>query len=269
MHPFSLSRIERNLDYRVRSPEGQSKFDAVRSQCSGEPYSSCRSWSDVRAWLREIAPRQPESDPALIPVISAVQERHDSCWHEILVFLLLDSIKAIMKWTARLDGDEGARFSEISWHLIQSAHRINLAQRSHAVGKKLLNDALSSTRSTYSRSRSRPDRQLAGPNSFHLDQYPARHASLALPDYEIDKSWAVAKLKYLVRQGVLTRADYQIILGCHIYGRSISGMATHLGVSYAVAKKRRQRAAKKLEKSEPSLSPGSPDSPLYLVERQS
>ena len=85
--------------------------------------------------------------------------------------------------------------------------------------------------------------------------------------FRAEREWAIRRLRQLHRTGVLSRPHFLILLGCCLHGHSLSEMALRLGVNYATAKKQRQRAIGRLEKSAPDLSPNLPDSPLYLTDR--
>jgi len=52
----------------------------------------------------------------------------------------------------------------------------------------------------------------------------------------------IKRLKEHMQAGRITEADFFLLVGTRVYGRSIAHYARAVGLNYQVAKKRRQRA---------------------------
>jgi len=199
-----------------------------------------------------------------------VRDRPQAQHQDALLFLAWDSLIKLSRHLRRLDTSSDEMWSNLLWSFSLATSKIDLNRRDELIGRKLLNDTQHNTRAWYERQR---DPQYFNPQDQNdLGEYPecripSAYAAQATAEFYIDRNWAINRLRRLVTEGFLERPDFQILLGCHIYGRSIEEIAVHLGIPYGVAKKRRQRAVKKLQKNAPSLSPNDPDSPLYQVER--
>ena len=234
------------------------------------PLPQFDSWPVACLYLNTVGIKTVDADGVLGPVLEATKTDPDEVWHSILTFLFWDQLRRIHDYTARLDDDPGHRFALISWRFLQATHRIDLASRGTKFGKKLFNDTFHDVREHYAAERDHPEHQAPEDEDDtcdYFDRQPGYDLTQARVEFQLDRERAIAGLRGLVRRGLINRPDYQILLGCHLYGRSIAEMAAHLGVPYEAAKKRRLRAVEKLQKTWPELSPDHADSPLYPIER--
>jgi hypothetical protein len=186
--------------------------------------------------------------------------------------------------------------SEILWAFITVLHRIDLAARGDRFGLKILNDVQHDVRKAYKPKGHPPivsDDENAAAGLHDRENRKAVRKRVVqflyllidgeeeedeegrgvhvpgIEDEEFvaverrhDVVWARAHLKALVRRGEISESDNLILIGCLIYGYSPKEMAARLGVSYDVARKRKQRVLKYLrenaQKDVPHHRPGGP-----------
>lgn len=259
------------------------------------PYSD--SWLEIEAMVNERGLWSQETDCVIRPLLQWCRDRPGEESQSLILLMVWDSLLAQRKRLSRLDPDQEALWCNLTEAFLGSVQRVDLAQRPTRLGMKLLNDTQHDVRASYDRDRRGKKEGLDPPVKFGTshsagrgrdqvekelqigrvlqikkrgDSWENRPANLH-PDQEavdciLDRKNALNRLLDLCSNGLISESDFQILRGCCLYGRSLREMATRLGVPYAVAKKRRQRAVGKIRKNEPSLSPDHPDSPLYQIE---
>jgi len=273
---FSLYHVEREQALVVQSSTCIAKLQRLRDLVGGPPLDGFSSWADAKCWLDGIGPWREETDVLLRPLLSICRERPDQSWHDILVFLFWRSLMRIYGRTLPLDLQSDQRFSLVYWYFAQTVQRLDLQQRPQRLGAKILQDVWHDVREYYKRERDR--QELHDPMPDELAPREAAYGSAvrqlgredsAFREFEFrhDSSWAIARLRNLVRAGELSRADCLILIGCHLYGYTLEEMADRQGLSYEAAKKRRQRAVQCLEIHAPQLSPDLPDGALFPMRR--
>lgn len=264
---FSLAKIEADLDREISSPPSEALFLQFITKLPSEHRNDLGGWSDLRETLEQIGFKPEKSDPLIRAIIQGYQDDGEVAWNGVAVHLFWRPLCRIHRGLLGRD-ESHILFAEIHWRFLAALSRFDLSRRTNHLGKKLLNDTWSDTRRSYRNFHGQHVQFLED----EIDEDPCLRTTSHYWDRReiesaIDRHWAIERLRLLVRDGSLTRTDFQILLGCHLYSRSISEMADNLCISYGVAKKRRQRAEKKLQKNAPHLSPNDPDSPLYPIER--
>lgn len=264
---FSLAQIESDLKCEIQSPPSEALFLRFVSQLPSDANSHLSGWPDLRQSLDRLGFKAQRSDPLIRQIIRGYQGDGDGTWTSVAVYLFWRPLRQIYFGLRGLD-EPHILFAEIHWRFLAALSRIDLSRREREFGKKLLNDTRADTRRSY--------RTFYGHHvQFEEDEYDELPEQRIGSHYwtaediesSVGRSWAIERLRSLARDGSLSRPDYQILLGCYIYGRSLDQMAEHLGITYGAAKKRRQRATKKLRENASDLSPNPPARSLYPLER--
>lgn len=228
-----------------------------------------------RDWAKEVALTSEAADRVLRPMLASFGRGRDPYWCDLIFYIFWPDLRQLAGRLRRLDRDQSRLDSRVCWAFLQALHRIDIEQRTSRLGLKLLNDTQHDVRRAYASDARRErrecliveeddDQDVAG--VAPPGQWDAQYAAIEMHH---DRSWAVAQLRARVRAGQLARADFLILVGCHLYGRGLEEMAARLGLNYEAAKKRRQRAINHLNKFSPGLSPDCPESPLMSLSRTS
>lgn len=270
MRFFSLSYAERDLNRQLEGPEGKALLAELNSKIKGSGQGRLENWTNARNRVVALGAYYSSSDWILVPLVRIGQEQPSEVTYAALMYVMWRELVWITKKTRQLDDGLGDSFAEVSWFFIKALLRIDLADRGARVGQKLLNDTLHDVRLSYRPPEKAPkfhflddEEQEDKPDS----QIPSRTLEMASAEFRISRDWTIQRLRSHVQAGSLSRSDFQVLLGCHLYGYSIDHMAVHMGITYETAKKRRCRAVKKVQKIDPTLSPSAVDSPLFLVTR--
>jgi hypothetical protein len=238
------------------------------------PVDAFHSGASLRRWTQRNDLTTEAADLCLRPILQALTVSLDTYWREVLFYLFWPDLGRTAGRLRRLDRDPDRLGSQTCWAFVQCIHRIDVEMRLSRLGLKILNDVQHDVRSSYSRDAERNRRCISvdvplGENGRGVLSFGTSDIQYAAFDLQHDRSWAIAKLRALVRSGQLARADFLILVGCHLYGRGLEEMAARLGLNYEAAKKRRQRAVNHLNKFSPGLSPDCPESPLMSLSRTS
>ena len=263
-----LSRVERDLRHAVRCSECASRFKRIMESGRWVPSIGLHSWADVRRRLDEIGQRNPETDPLLASLLAAHKANPDEQWQAITLFLFLSPLTTIYRCLRRHDPDEDTHCSQVLWAFLCAVDHLNLSQRDSGLGKKLLNDTQHEVRRFYAHERAgwKIIRSMHdGEDDDIAERKGGDDLGMARVESDLNRHWTRARMRSLVQSGDLSKPDSLILIGCFLYGYSLHEMAARLGLTYAAAKKQRQRALARLEKCAPHLSPTHPDSPLVMV----
>lgn len=266
---FSLAKFARDLDQEISSQPCEAQFLQFVSTVPPELAQDLSGWPDVREFCQKEGLETGATDPLVRGLIVGFQGTGSGPWVTIVHFLFWETLAQIQNRYGKRD-EPGVVFSQACWSLLQRLGLFDLKMRPERLGQKIKNDVWHDVRRNFRVEKTKHPRLLKDEEAEDLaDRIPSRYPGHEIATQAIERQWAITRLKAMVHGGAISRPDFQILLGCHLYGRSIEEMAVHLGVSYGVAKKRRQRAVKKLQITAPHLSPEDPDSPLIPLERDS
>lgn len=263
------------LTFAVNTCDSLDRLRQLKQEHSS-PFAEFASWNDVRCWLEDGGIWREAADGVLRPVLAAYKQRPDQAWQEILLFLFWRPLARIQGLLLELEPEPTCRFSQTCWAFLHVLERIDLNQRPRRLGTKILQDVRHDARLHFATEHER-SRDL-DPLADEIDQTDAEDVggvrlggaldgAIAAVELRHDRSWAMACLKALVHAGRLSRTDFLILIGCHLYGWTLDEMAERQGLSYQAMKKRRQRAADLLKEIAPDLSPDLPDTPLMSLRR--
>jgi len=274
--PFSLPSLERQQAAAVASSCCRACLDELKNAQPGHPLAASHSWDEVRAWLEDGGVWREEADRALLPLLHAYKTRPDQAWHDILLYLFWRQLVRFHRLFWQIEPDEGCRFSLVYWTFLRVLERLEPERRRCRLGAKILQDLRHDLRQHYAKEsrQSRSHLPLAAElddieqESFGaVDPGGAEDPAFLEIEFRHDRSWAIARLKELVRRGQLSRPGFLILVGSHLYGHTIEEMAERLGLQYPAAKQRRLRALKSLQESAPDLFPDLVHDPLMSLKR--
>lgn len=258
----------RYLSQPLAAPDPRYLDHLVREH-PGTPLASWATWGEGRRQLSGGAIWREDTDATLCPILTTFKQGDPEVWHQVLLYLLWPHLDRIARRLSQLDDDPNQIDSQVCWAFLEALHRFDLDRRQTRLGQKILNDVLHDVRLHYADERELGKRFMRPVTREEADKLEAVLNQAGAPDPEFEwidnrheARWARAYLKNLVRSGRLDGADYLILLGCHVYGRTLHEMAARLGLSYEAAKKRQQRTVKYLRKSPRKLSPSRPPDPL-------
>ncbi len=259
----------RALLHAVNSQEAQDRLYRLQHEFPAGPFADFTSWAAARHWLEARGLGGVEADLVLRPVLHMAQQTMDETWHDVLLILFWRRLAQISAWLSAVEVDRSERDSQIVWAFLKALRKIDLQRRPERIGLKLTNDTTHDVRLHFARQRKALDGTTpilaTGEHDFGVAGVvdPGREDSgFASIEMERDRDLASSQLMALAARGRISRADALILIGCHLYGRSLQEMAAELGLPYETTKRRRQRAADYLRVHAKYLSPDLPETPL-------
>lgn len=266
----------RDLAEAVTAPDFLERLHRLQIEFPLSPFPALATWDQVRRQIERVTIWNKESDALLRPILIVARREPDACWPQILLFLCWRGLASIARRLRYLDKDPNALDAQVYWMFLRIVCRLDPARREARLGQKIINDVRHEVRERYDREDApidqaselvdeQPDDDGEEPGSAEIRGDEDRAFAVAEACHDV--SWGRARLKALVRRGRLSGPDYLILIGCHLYSRSLGEMATRLGLSYEAAKKRQQRTAKILRENARFLSPAPPRTPLKGIGR--
>ena len=250
---------------------GLDRLQGLKQDLPDSIFATFSTWRDVRDWLSAAGDWSADGDAVLRPILEAFKRAPDETWYHVLLCLFWPGLDRIARRLKLLGGDHVEELdSQIHWAFLHALHRLDLSQRPSRLGQKLLNDTQHDVRSVYTlecklQGQFDRDEDREEEDEGILARQTYNDAEPIWTEFRIDRAWACARLRVLLRRGALSLVEYVVLVRCCLHGDSDWELAARQGLTYEAAKRRRQRALAALKKTAPDLSPESPDSPLSRV----
>lgn len=200
------------------------------------------SWPDAVEFLLQGPNKDPGKDAVLRPIL----ELRDSDPRRavVLLFLFWRRLGWVYGWKQRLDPDATALWSNVTWVFMRVVEGLDVTRRRDRLIDKVINDVVNGLSREYRRSRVRSAREVPtdpqDPNgAIESDQRSSQDRRLA-------SLLAERRLRRHLAAGRLSEADFFLLCGTYIYNHPLADCARELGLTPEAAKKRRQRAMKRL-----------------------
>jgi hypothetical protein len=147
--------------------------------------------------------------------------------------------------------------------------RLDVRQRPSRYVQKIYNDIIYYLGERYRREWRREKLEIpTDPHSLKHLAGTSRGLEFAEAERRIDMEFSIRRLRKILKAGVISKPDFDLLLGTRIYGRSIAAYARENGLRYGKTRKRRQRAEARicrfLERSADSVSPSESWPPPFL-----
>ena len=212
------------------------------------------AWGDVIAFMRTGTSRDPHKDEVVRPVLAAHSADQDYRWRTILLVIFWPGLISIHHKKCHWDKDEPDElWQRIYWAFHESVCRIDLKHRRDCLVQRIYNTTIHRLHDEYRRVWKRADREVSSEAGLI-----ERVADLKGIDFEgIDRRIAqeaeIERLRDHLVAGRITEADFLLIVGTRVYGRSIADYARETGLNIETAKKRRQRAEASIRRFEKGM----------------
>jgi len=215
----------------------------LRRLQEGEPFlRRFTGWGEVLDFMREGTSRDPRKDDVLRPVCRAHRADGDARWRTILLVIFWPELASIHRWKRTWDPDPEELWQNVVWTFLRVVCRIDVDRRPARLAQKVVNDVIHDLYEEYRRTwdRTGPERPwderdigpVASAPGIDFDAIALRETREA----------EIRRLRQHMAAGRISEADFLLLVGTRVYGRSVADYARGAGLDYQVAKKRRQRA---------------------------
>lgn len=209
------------------------------------------TWSDVLAFMRNGTSRDPGKDDVLRPILGAHGKDGDPRWRAILLAIFWPGLESIHFQKRGWDPDPEERWQNIMWTFLKVVCRIDVRRRPHRLVQKVFNDTVHFLHDEYCRQWSRTGREIVSdPVEIEILAGGVEGVDLDGIDHRRAQVKEIARLQTHLEAGRISEADFALLVGTRVYGRSVADHAREVGLDYQVAKKRRQRAEASIDRFE-------------------
>ena len=202
-----------------------------------------RTWADVIVFMRSGTSKDPLKDEILRPIFQVHAADQDPLWRTILLVIFWPGLESL-HWKKRFwDRDPDEFWQSISWVFLKVVCGIDVRKRPNNLVVKVFYGVIHELHEEYRRTWNRMEHEI----SIELE---VLNAVAARPE---DNPFAVfarreeqeiemRRLRRHLEEGRISEADFLLIVGSRLYGKSIADYAREADLGYQAAKKRRQRA---------------------------
>ena len=243
---LSIVSRDRDRERLEREIRGDTYEQLLKSfQRTESFYRHFSNWPEVIAFMRQGSSRDPRKDLVLRPICQAHRQCPDPRWTTILLVIFWPGLASIWRKMRSHDSDSGALWRNVLWAFTQVVYHLDPQQRLDRLVQKIYNDTIHRVRREYQAQRERwenvdPIDSDDFDESTILNQKPPEHEAL------VGRCNVARQLDRYRRTGFISDSELDLLIGTIVYGESLRGFADRKGLSYDAAKKRRQRAAKKI-----------------------
>jgi hypothetical protein len=236
--------------------------------------------------MRDGISKDPLKDEILRPIFAAHRKDEDPRWRTILLVIFwpgLESIHFKKHHWDRKDPDEF--WQNTVWTFLEVLCRIDIKQRPDRLVQKIYNSTVHHLHDEYRRRWDRTEHETSIEQEelekfVDEDEFNAALAgevvgvNFAALELREMQTIEIKRLRAHMDAGRINEADFLLLVGTRIYGKSVTDYARETGLAFQVLKKRRQRAEEairrfqeKIDEFRKTVSPSSRETGLYPTGR--
>jgi len=270
MASLPKDKAREQLEQELFGVEYQSLLQRLREEYPF--YRDFSSWNDILTFMRAGTSDDPLKDEVLRPILAAHAGDEDCRWRTILLVIFWPGLKSLCIRSRSWEWPYSELWANAVWAFLKGVCKLDLTKRSERLVQKLINDTASSLRAQYRRELERAGFEI--PTDPDLLEYLAggeEDFGLMVLDFLDEQDAQVRRFQQHLQAGLISNIDFDLLVGTFVYGKCLRECAEEAGLSYQVAKKRRQRAVaviRHFEKFHPkskSMSPPRSLSPLSTI----
>jgi hypothetical protein len=207
----------------------------------------------VIAFMRRGTSRDLRKDQILRPIFEAHAEDEDPRWRAVLLAIFWPALGSIHFQKRHWDTDPDELWQSIVWIFLQVLCRVDVKRRPDRLVQKVFNDTVHRLCAEYRRVWNRADREVYPEPGQVEAMADLKGVDLAEIDRRREQEAELKRLREHLDAGRISEADFFLILGTRVYGRSIPDHARGTGLNPEAAKKRRQRAEAAIRRHETEM----------------
>ncbi len=213
-----------------------------RLQLEVPSFSRFQDWDEVLELMRNRSGSVEEKNQVFTAICQAYRKESDHRWRTILLAILWPGLTKLHCQKINLDPSHVDLWANILMTFLNNVCLIDVAACEGRFVQKILNKTAHRLHDIYRRARNRSAREMS------MDQENLEGVAGGVLDkgqFSADYCQgreAQAVLREHVDAGRISEADFLLLVGIHVYGRSIRDCAQEAGITREAAKKRAQRA---------------------------
>jgi hypothetical protein len=236
----------RERDYETVVREMRSaEYGALLGVLQGTEPFLCRfrSWDDVITFMRNGTSRDPDKNVVLQAILRAHSETHDHRLRTVLLVIFWPGLEAILNRKKRWDANEDERWQSVMWAFVETVCRLDIGKRTDRLVQRIINGTIHRLYEEYRRVWRITERETAT-DPEQLDELAEDGEELDFDamDLRAKQEAEINRLRAHADAGRISEADFLLLVGTRVYGKTAAQYARETGVSCDLARKRRLRA---------------------------
>jgi len=249
-----MDSASRDREYRrlQREIEGE-EYAALlqRLQCREPVLRRFSSWSDFIAFMREGESDGPLKEEALLAILEAHAADRDPRWRAILLAVFWPGLDSIFNRKKRWDADADERWQNVQWAFLQTVCRLDVRRRTDRLVQRLVSGTIHRLHDEYRRVWRLNGRETAtDPEQLEELLDGGEELDFDAMDLRAKQEAEIKRLREHADAGRISEADFLLLVGTRVYGKTAAQYARETGISCDLARKRRLRAEAAIRRAE-------------------
>lgn len=216
------------------------------------------TWADVIALMRAGSPEDPVKESVLLAILQAHAEDKDPRWRAILLAIFWPSLDAIFNRKESWDANEDERWQNVLWAFLQAVCCLDVSKRTDRIVQRIVNSTIHRLHDEYRRVWNREERETpTDPEQLEELVGGCERTDFEAIDRRTKQDAEIKRLREHADAGRISEADFLLLVGTRVYGKSAGQYAREVGMSGDLARKRRLRAEAAIRKAETKNSANS------------
>ena len=241
MSSASRRQERAQLHEELRGGQYQELLDGLRSQSAF--LERFETWPQVFEFMHGGTSDDPRKDEILRPILHAHGEVRDARWRAILLAVFWPGLQSIHWHKRGWDRNADERWQNIVWAFFSAVDRVDVSRRPTRLAQKLYNDTVHGLWDGYAHQRKQQGYEVyASEEEMALLAGGEEDVGLLEIEFRDEQEAKVRRLRELLDAGRMSEADFLLLTGVHLDGRTVADCSRGIGLSVEAGKKRYQRA---------------------------
>ena len=209
------------------------------------------TWTDVIAFMREGTSDDPLKEEALLAILEAHAADRDPRWRAVLLAVFWPGLDSIFNRKKRWDGDADERWQNVQWAFLQTVCRLDIGRRTDRLVQRLMSGTIHRLHDEYRRVWRLNEHETAT-EPEQLDELleGGEEVDFDAMDLRAKQEAEIKRLREHADAGRISEADFLLLVGTRVYGKTAAQYARETGISCDLARKRRLRAEAAIRRAE-------------------
>ncbi len=200
-------------------------------------------WADFIAFMREGTSDDPLKEKALLVILKAHAADRDPRWRAVLLAVFWPGLDSIFHRKKHWDTDPDERWQNVQWAFLQTVCKLDVDRRSDRLVQRLINGTIHRLHDEYRRLWRVGERETAfDPEQLEELLAGGEELDFDAMDLRSKQEAEIERLREHADAGRISEADFLLLVGTRVYGKTAAQYARETGISSDLARKRRLRA---------------------------
>jgi hypothetical protein len=208
-------------------------------------------WTDFIAFMREGTSDDPPKEEALLAILKTHAADRDPRWRAVLLAVFWPGLDSIFNRKKHWDTDADERWQNVQWAFLQTVCRLNVRRRTDSLVQRLVSGTIHRLHDEYRRVWRLGERETAtDPEQLEELLEGGEELDFDAMDLRSKQDAEIKRLREHADAGRISEADFLLLVGTRVYGKSAAQYARETGMSCDLARKRRLRAEAAIRRAE-------------------